>query len=39
VLQDFRGRERQIREIDLTMGTAAVVRLRQLGAKGKRTRA
>lgn len=40
VLQDFKGRERQIREIDLTMGTAAVVRLRQPGAnKGKRTRA
>jgi cell division protein FtsQ len=39
VLQDFRGREGQIREIDLTMGTAAVVRLRQPGAKGKRTRA
>jgi cell division protein FtsQ len=39
VLQDFRGRESQIREIDLTMGTAAVVRLRQSGAKGKRTRA
>lgn len=39
VLQDFRGRERQIREIDLTMGTAAVVRLRQPAAKGKRARA
>jgi cell division septal protein FtsQ len=39
VLQDFRGREGQIREIDLTMGTAAVVRLRQPGASGKRTRA
>ncbi len=40
VLQDFRGRERQIREIDLTMGTAAVVRLRQPGAKkAKRARA
>jgi cell division protein FtsQ len=39
VLQDFRGRESQIREIDLTMGTAAVVRLRQPGAVGKRTRA
>ena len=39
VLQDFRGRESQIREIDLTMGTAAVVRLRQPGASGKRTRA
>lgn len=40
VLEDFKGRERQIREIDLTMGTAAVVRLRQPGAnKGKRTRA
>jgi cell division protein FtsQ len=39
VLQDFRGREGQIREIDLTMGTAAVVRLRQPGAKRKRTRA
>lgn len=38
VLQDFRGREGQIREVDLTMGTAAVVRLRQPGAKGKRTR-
>jgi cell division protein FtsQ len=39
VLRDFRGRESQIREIDLTMGTAAVVRLRQPGASGKRTRA
>ncbi len=39
VLQDFRGREGQIREIDLTMGAAAVVRLRQPSAKGKRTRA
>lgn len=39
VLQDFQGRESQIREIDLTMGTAAVVRLRQPGAKGKRARA
>jgi cell division protein FtsQ len=39
VLQDFRGRERRIREIDLTMGTAAVVRLRQPAAKGKRARA
>jgi cell division protein FtsQ len=39
VLQDFRGRENQIREIDLTMGAAAVVRLRQPGARGKRTRA
>jgi cell division septal protein FtsQ len=40
VLRDFKGRERQIREIDLTMGTAAVVRLRQPGAnKGKRARA
>ena len=39
VLQDFRGREGQIREIDLTMGAEAVVRLRQPGAKGKRTRA
>jgi len=40
VLQDFKGRERQIREIDLTMGTAAVVRLRQPGVnKGKRARA
>ncbi len=29
VLEDFRGRERRIREIDLTMGTEAVVRLRQ----------
>ena len=37
VLQDFRGREGQIREIDLTMGTAAVVRLRQSGVKAKRT--
>jgi cell division protein FtsQ len=39
VLDDFRGRESQIREIDLTMGSSAVVRLRQSGAKGKRTRA
>lgn len=38
VLQDFRGRESQIREIDLTMGAAAVVRLRQPSAKGKRSR-
>jgi cell division protein FtsQ len=38
VLQDFRGREGQIREIDLTMGSSAVVRLRQPSAKGKRTR-
>jgi cell division protein FtsQ len=38
VLRDFRGRESQIREIDLTMGAVAVVRLRQPGAKGKRTR-
>jgi cell division protein FtsQ len=38
VLQDFRGRESQIREIDLTMGAAAVVRLRQPSVKGKRTR-
>ncbi len=38
VLRDFRGREHQIREIDLTMETAAVVRLRQPSAKGKRTR-
>ncbi|MCC6767085.1 MAG: FtsQ-type POTRA domain-containing protein [Deltaproteobacteria bacterium] len=38
VLRDFRGRESRIREIDLTMGAAAVVRLRQPGAKGKRTR-
>jgi cell division protein FtsQ len=36
VLQDFRGRESRIREIDLTMGMAAVVRLRQSGARGKR---
>jgi hypothetical protein len=33
VLQDFRGREGQIREIDLTMGSSAVVRLRQKSAK------
>ncbi|MEB2285913.1 MAG: hypothetical protein B6D46_09630 [Polyangiaceae bacterium UTPRO1] len=39
VLRDFRGRESQIREIDLTSGTAAVVRLRQPSAKGTRTRA
>ena len=39
VLQDFRGRESQIREIDLTMGAAAVVRLRQPSVKGKRARA
>jgi len=39
VLDDFRGRESQIREIDLTMGSSAVVRLRQPSAKGKRTRA
>lgn len=39
VLQDFRGRESQIREIDLTMGAAAVVRLRQPSAKVKRSRA
>ena len=40
VLRDFRGRESQIREIDLTMGAAAVVRLRrQPGAKAKRARA
>ncbi len=39
VLQDFRGRESQIREIDLTMGTAAVVRVRQPAAKGKKRRA
>ena len=39
VLKDFRGRESQIREIDLTMGAEAVVRLRQSGAKGKRGRA
>ncbi len=39
VLKDFRGREGQIREIDLTMGAEAVVRLRQSGAKKKRTRA
>jgi cell division protein FtsQ len=39
VLRDFRGRESQIREIDLTMGAAAVVRLRQRGAKAKRARA
>jgi len=38
VLQDFRGRESQIREVDLTMGTAVVVRLRQSSAKVKRTR-
>jgi cell division protein FtsQ len=38
VLRDFRGRESQIREVDLTMGTAVVVRLRQ-PAKGKRARA
>lgn len=38
VLQDFRGRESQIREVDLTMGTAVVVRLRQSGAKVKRAR-
>ena len=38
VLQDFRGREGQIREIDLTMGSSAVVRLRQPSAKGKRIR-
>jgi cell division protein FtsQ len=39
VLRDFRGRESQIREIDLTMGTAAVVRLRQPSAtKIKRAR-
>ncbi len=36
VMQDFRGREGQIREIDLTMGAEAVVRLRQTGAKAKR---
>jgi hypothetical protein len=29
VLEDFRGRERQIREIDLTLGTEVVVRLRK----------
>jgi hypothetical protein len=29
VLGDFRGKERQIREIDLTMGTEVVVRLRK----------
>ena len=39
VLQDFRGRESQIREIDLTMGAGAVVRLRQPSTKGKRSRA
>lgn len=38
VLQDFRGRESQIREIDLTMGATAVVRVRQPAAKGTRTR-
>ncbi len=37
VLQDFRGRESQIREVDLTMGDAAVVRLRQASPKGKGT--
>ncbi|MCC6850211.1 MAG: FtsQ-type POTRA domain-containing protein [Deltaproteobacteria bacterium] len=39
VLRDFRGREGRIREIDLTVGTAVVVRLRQPGAKSKRARA
>jgi cell division protein FtsQ len=39
VLRDFRGRESQIREVDLTMGTAAIVRLRQPVAKAKRARA
>jgi hypothetical protein len=39
VLGDFRGRERQIREIDLTMGTEVVVRLRQAsGRAGAKTR-
>jgi hypothetical protein len=37
VLQDFRGRESQIREVDLTMGEAAVVRLRQASPKAKGT--
>jgi cell division protein FtsQ len=38
VLDDFRGREAQLREIDLTMGTEAVVRMRQSGgrARGRR---
>jgi cell division protein FtsQ len=35
VLDDFRGREAQLREIDLTMGTEAVVRLRQSGARAR----
>ena len=41
VLQDFRGRERQIREIDLTDGAEVVVRLRQPsgGGRGGGTRA
>jgi cell division septal protein FtsQ len=39
VLRDFRGRESQIREVDLTMGTTVVVRLRQPAAKAKRARA
>jgi cell division protein FtsQ len=35
VLDDFRGREAQLREIDLTMGMEAVVRLRQSGGRAR----
>jgi cell division protein FtsQ len=35
VLDDFRGREAQLREIDLTMGLEAVVRLRQSGGRAR----
>jgi cell division protein FtsQ len=33
VLDDFRGREARLREVDLTMGMEAVVRLRQSGGR------
>jgi cell division protein FtsQ len=35
VLDDFRGREAQLREIDLTMGMEVVVRLRQSGGRAR----
>jgi cell division protein FtsQ len=35
VLEDFRGREARLREIDLTMGMEAVVRLRQSGGRAR----